>query len=68
MSEENIENMTKLDTTLAVTFGNHYVLPDINFNGHYLINKFFIPKKEISKYFLHTNSVVKKSKHRFYIK
>ena len=51
MSEENIENITKLDTTLAQTFGHHYVLPDINFNGHCLINNFFIPKKEISKYF-----------------
>ena len=68
MSEENIENITKLDTTLAQTFGDHYVSPDINFNGHCLINNFFIPKKEISKYFLQTNSVVKKFKHRFYIK
>ena len=38
MSEENIENITKSDSNFAPTFVNHYVLPDINFNGHCLIN------------------------------
>ena len=38
ISEENIENITKSDSNFAPTFVNHYVLPDINFNGHCLIN------------------------------
>ena len=46
MSEENIENITKLDSTLALTFADCHVLPDINFNGHCLINNnIYIPKK-----------------------
>ena len=44
MSEENIENVTKLDRNFAPSFVDHYLLPDINFNGHCLskstINKF----------------------------
>ena len=46
MSKENIENVTKSDTNSAPTFIDHYILPDINFNGHGLINKnISIPKK-----------------------
>ena len=38
MSEENIENITRSDSNFAPTFVDHHVLPDINFNGHCLIN------------------------------
>ena len=38
MSEENIENIIKSDSKFAPTFVNHHVLPNINFNGHCLIN------------------------------
>ena len=31
MSEENIKNITKLDSIFTSTFVDHYVLPDINF-------------------------------------
>ena len=31
MSEENIKNITKLDSIFTPTFVDHYVLPDINF-------------------------------------
>ena len=34
MQEENIENIT----ILAATFFNHRLLPDINFDGHCLMN------------------------------
>ena len=43
MSEKNIENMTKSDSNFAPTFIDHHVLPDINFNGHCLINNIYIP-------------------------
>ena len=39
ISEENIENITKPDSNFATTSIDHHVLPDINFNGHCLINK-----------------------------
>ena len=46
MSEENIENITKSDSNFAPTFVDHHVLPDINVNGHCLINNnISIPKK-----------------------
>ena len=50
MSEENIENVTKPDSNFAPTFVDHHVLPDINFNGHCLINNIYIPKKIINLY------------------
>ena len=37
MSEENIENITKSDSSCAPTFVDHHVLPDINVNGYCLI-------------------------------
>ena len=46
ISEESIENINKSDRNFAPTFLDHYILPDINFNGHCLIkNNIFIPKK-----------------------
>ena len=51
MSEENIENMAKSDSNFAPTFVNHHVLPNINFNGHCLINNnTSTPKKVINLY------------------
>ena len=48
MSEENIENITKSESSFARTFADHDALPDINFNGHCLINNIYIPNKVIN--------------------
>ena len=46
MSVENIENITKSGSNFAPNFVNQHLLPDINFNGHCLINdNISIPKK-----------------------
>ena len=46
MSEGNIENTTKPESKFSLTFVDHHVLPDINFNGHFLIhNNISISKK-----------------------
>ena len=50
MSEKNIENITKSDINFVPTFVDHRLLPDINFNGHCLINNISIPKKVINLY------------------
>ena len=51
MSEETIENITKSDTNFAPTFVDHYLVLDMNFNGHCLIkNHISIPKKIINLY------------------
>ena len=48
MSEENIENITKSYSHFSPTFVDHHVLPNINFNGHSLINNnISVPKKVI---------------------
>ena len=54
MSKENIENITKPDSNFAPTFFDHHVLPDINFNGHCLINNISILKKVINLYISYT--------------
>ena len=36
MSEENIENITKSDINFARTFVDQHVIPDINFNEHWI--------------------------------
>ena len=54
MSKENIENIAKSDRNFAPTFVDHHVLPDINFNGHCLINNIYIPKKLINIYISYT--------------
>ena len=48
MLEEIIENITKSDSSFVPTFVDLHVLPDINFNGHRLINNIYIPKKVIN--------------------
>ena len=50
MSEENIKNITKSDINFAPTFIDHHLLPDMNFNGHCLINNISIPKKVVNLY------------------
>ena len=51
MPEEKIENINKSGSTFAATFFDHYVLPDTNFNGHFLINNnISITKKVINLY------------------
>ena len=68
MSKESIENITKSKSFLAPNFVNHYILPDKNFNGHCLINNISMSKKVINLYILLTYFIVKRFKHRFYIK
>ena len=47
----SIENITKPNSLFTTTFVNHYILPDVSFNGHCLINSnIFIPKKVINIY------------------
>ena len=51
MSEKIIENITKSNSNFALTFVDHHLLPDLNFNGHCLIkNNISIPKKVINLY------------------
>ena len=57
MPKENIENITKSDINFAPIFVHHHVLPDINFDGHCLMNNSIpTPKKVINQY----KSMVKK--------
>ena len=51
MLEKSIENITKSESNFAATFVDHYLLPDMNFNGHRLIkNNISTPKKVIHLY------------------
>ena len=51
MSEDNFENMTKSDINFAPIFVDHYLLPDVNLNGHCLIkNNIYISNKVINLY------------------
>ena len=54
ISEENIKNITKSDNNFAPTLVDHHLLPDMSFNGHCLINNFYIPKKVINLYISYT--------------
>ena len=67
MSEENIENIIKSDNNFATSFVDDHVLPDINFNGHCLINNnniSILKKSNKPIYLLYIKSVVKKFKQR----
>ena len=67
MSGENIENIIKSDNNFATSFVDDHVLPDINFNGHCLINNnniSILKKSNKSIYLLYIKSVVKKFKQR----
>ena len=51
MSEKSIENINKSDSVFTPTFAKHYILPDVHFNGHCLINnKISTPKKVTNLY------------------
>ena len=52
MSEEGIENITKLDDNFTPTFVDHHVLPDINFDGHCLINNNISISKKVINLFI----------------
>ena len=54
MSEENVKIITKSGSTFAPTFVDHHLIPDINFNGHCLIDNIYIPKKVINIYISYT--------------
>ena len=41
MSEESMENITKSNSLFAPTFVNNYILPDLIFNEHCLIKKWY---------------------------
>ena len=46
MSEEDIGNITKSGSNFAPAFVDHHLLPEINFNGYFLIkHNISIPKK-----------------------
>ena len=64
MSEESIENIIKSDSLFASTFFYHYILPDVNFNGHCSLNNNISVSKKSNKFifFLNTKSMFKKSK------
>ena len=49
MSKENVEIITKSDNNFAPNLVNYHVLPDIDFNGHCLINNnIYTPKRVIN--------------------
>ena len=51
MSKESIGNITKSNSLFTPSFANHFILSDVNFNGHFLMNNFIsIPKKVINLY------------------
>ena len=52
MSEEDIENITKLDNNFTPTFVDQHVLPDINFDGHSLINNNISISKKVINLFI----------------
>ena len=54
MPEENIENIAKSDSNFAPAIVDDYVLLDINFNRHCLINNFYILEKAINIYISYT--------------
>ena len=54
MSKEIVENITNSDSSFALTFVDHHLLPDINFNGDCLMNNISLPKKVINLYISYT--------------
>ena len=49
MSEKSIENIAKSNSFFAPTFFSHYIVPDVNVNGHCLMNNISTPNKVIYK-------------------
>ena len=54
MSKKRIENTTKSDRNFVPTFADHPLLPEMNFNGHWLIKKISFPRKVINLYISYT--------------
>ena len=54
MSEESIQYRNKSNSNSALTFADHNLFPDMNFNGHCLIKTISIPKKVINLYISNT--------------
>ena len=55
MSEESIENITKLDSDFAPTFVDHHLLSAMNFNGQCLMKNYIcIPKKVMKSFISYT--------------
>ena len=55
MTEESIENITKLDSNFALTFVDHHLLPDMNFNEQCLIkSNISMPEKVINLFISYT--------------
>ena len=52
MSEEDIEDITKSDSNFAPTFFDHHVLPEVNFNGHCLINNNISISKKVTNLYI----------------
>ena len=51
--QKHIKNVTKSGSNFATTFVENHLLPDVSFNGHYLIeDNISIPKKVIKSNFL----------------
>ena len=61
MSEENFENITKLESNFAPTLVYHHVLPDMNFNEHCLINNISIFARVINLYISFLNPWLRNS-------
>ena len=54
LEEESIKNISKSNSNFALTFVDHHLLPEMNFNGHCLIkNNISISKIVINLYFSH---------------
>ena len=55
MSEESIENITKLDSHFAPTFVDPHLLSAMNFNGYCLMKNYIsIPKKVMKSFISYT--------------
>ena len=54
ISEESIQYINKSNSNFALTFADHNLFPDMNFNGHRLIKNISIPKKVINLYISNT--------------
>ena len=54
MSEQRIENITKLDRLFAPVFVNHYILSYVSFDGHCVINTNISIQQKVKVYIFFT--------------
>ena len=52
ISEETIEIITKSNSLFVPIFVNHYILPDVSFNGYCLINKNISVLKNVTSLYI----------------